>query len=231
MNIYSSGEYLENNPSWHLQDSGFKARHIHKIVEKNNIAPSTVAEIGCGAGGVLSGLADLISRSEVEYAGYDISHDAIEMARNFERDQIQFHEADLLEKDLVFDLLLVVDVFEHVPNYLDFIARCKPRAEYKLFHIPLDVHTSSVLRGTVASARDSVGHLHYFTAESALATVAGAGLEICDYAFTPTAIELYREHPSFKRAVANVPRWLVSRFSEGLAARWFGGYSLLVLAK
>lgn len=231
MSIYNTGEYLQNNPDWHLQDSAFKAKHIHRMIQKNKLTLNNVAEIGCGAGGVLSNVADLISNPATEYCGYDISHDAVQMAQNLAREKVQFIEADLLAREESFDLLMVIDVFEHVPNYLDFIERCKAKATYKMFHIPLDIHVSSVLRGTIASARDSVGHLHYYTSESALATLAGSGHEIVDFAFTPTAIELYREHPSFKRAIANIPRWIVSRVSEKLAARWFGGYSLLVLTK
>lgn len=231
MNRYNDGDYLQNNPTWHLEDAAFKARHIASMIQRNKLAPQRVAEIGCGAGGVLHELGQRLQRPGVTFDGYDISADAIALARQFEQENLQFHCEDLLQSEQSFDLLLVIDVFEHVPDYLGFIRACRARARYKLFHIPLDIHLSAVLRGTVDSAREKVGHLHYFTSETALSTLRETGHCIRDAVFTPTAIELYRQHPSAKRALANVPRWLVSRLSTRWAARLFGGYSLLVLAE
>jgi hypothetical protein len=75
-------------------------------------------------------------------------------------------------------------VFEHVPDYIGFLEKCKPLAKYKIYHIPLDIHVSSVLRGSFVNARYSVGHLHYFSEESALATLKDTGHEIVDCFYT-----------------------------------------------
>jgi len=114
---------------------------------------------------------------------------------------------------------------------MGFVSVCKAQATFKLYHVPLDVHVSSVLRGTVTRDRYVIGHLHYFTAESALATLKDTGHEIIDSFYTASALALFRYHPSVKRAVANVPRWLVGLVSRAIAARLFGGYSLLVLCR
>jgi hypothetical protein len=68
------GEYLEYNPTWHAEDSAWKADQIYKLLKKNNIHPRMVAEIGCGAGAVLSDLSqkDGLGRG-VRFKGYDIS--------------------------------------------------------------------------------------------------------------------------------------------------------------
>jgi len=130
-----------------------------------------------------------------------------------------------------FDVLLVIDVFEHIPDYMGFVAKCRVRAEYKIFHMPLDIHVSSVLRNAFIGGRYTLGHLHYFTADSAIATLKDSGHEIVDHVYTNAAFGLFKEHPSIKRMVANVPRWLFSKFSLPFTVRVFGGYSLLVLAK
>lgn len=49
--------------------------------------------------------------------------------------------------------------------------------------------------------------------------------------YTNGGVALAGLRPSFRRTVANLPRRLVGLFSPKLAARWFGGYRLLVLAK
>ncbi len=130
-----------------------------------------------------------------------------------------------------FDVLLVIDVFEHVPDYMGFIELCKLKANYKIYHIPLDIHVSSVLRNSFVRNRYSIGHLHYFTADSALATLKDTGHEIVDYFYTSGSLGNFKHRPSIKTAIANVPRWLFSKLSLPFTARILGGYSLLVLAK
>jgi hypothetical protein len=76
--------------------------------------------------------------------------------------------------------------------------------------------------------RELVGHLHYFSKETPLATIRDAGYEIVDWAYTPGAFENPR---SLKARLANTPRKIFSTLSPDMTARILGGYSLLVLAK
>lgn len=171
--------------------------------------------------------------SGTQFEGYDISPQAIELAGRAENKNIQFHCEDLLSDTNTahFDVILAIDVYEHIPDYMGFLEKCKRKAHHKIYHIPLDLHVSSVLRNSFMSARYAVGHLHYFTADSAIATLEDTGHEILDSFYTNPAVELFKEHPSIRRAMANVPRYLCSKLSMSFTARLFGGYSLLVLAK
>ena len=225
--IYTNGTYLENAPSWNAEDSQWKAVQIRRLLDRNRITPSTVAEIGCGAGVVLLELSKVFDQTT--FKGYDISPQAIDLCKWNER--AEFFCRDLLAEQSRFDLLLAVDVFEHVPDYLGFLRQCKLKADYKIYHIPLDIHVSSVLRNTFFSQRYTVGHLHYFTADSALATLKDTEHEIIDYFYTDAAFGVFKHHPSLKRAIANVPRWIFSKLSVPFTARMFGGYSLLVLTR
>ena len=38
-----------------------------------------------------------------------------------------------------FDVILVLDVIEHLEDYFSFLRTIKERALYKIFHIPLDL--------------------------------------------------------------------------------------------
>jgi SAM-dependent methyltransferase len=231
--IYSSGEYLDRNATWHVEDSPWKASQIARMIQKHSMRPATIAEIGCGAGAILHELSRNAALGQARFRGYDISPQAIALCQQRADDRLEFICQDLLTLDSShhFDLLLVIDVLEHVPNYMGFLEQCRVKATHKIYHIPLDIHVSSVIRGTFLRARQSMGHLHYFSAESALATLRDTGHEIVDHAFTGGALGLFRTHPSVRRALANVPRWLISKLSVPLAARLLGGYSLLVLAK
>jgi SAM-dependent methyltransferase len=231
--IYTNGDYLQNTQTWHSEDSPWKADQIYKIIQRNNLSLNTIAEIGCGVGLILEELSRKQYFRNMSFYGYDISPQAIELAKKRADGNVEFFCKDILSdsNSECFDVLLLIDVFEHVADYMDFLKKCKIKAEYKIFHIPLDIHVSSILRNSFMEGRYTVGHLHYFTADSAIATLKDTGYEILDYFYTNAAFGLFRQHPSFKRALANVPRYFLSRFSTPFTARMLGGYSLLVLAK
>ena len=229
-NIYTNREYLGKNPSWHQEDSPWKAGQILDLLQRNGVKADTIAEIGCGAGGVISSLAEKLPK-ETKLHGFDISPQAIDIAKGLERAGLRFSCEDLIKSQECFDLLLVVDVVEHIRDYLGFMESCRVKARLKVFHIPLDIHVSSVIRAHFVLGRHTIGHLHYFSAESALDAVRDTGHKIIDYVYTDGGVALASLHPSLRRTLANIPRRIVGRFSRKLAARWFGGYSLLVLAE
>ena len=77
---------------------------------------------------------------------------------------------------------MAIDVFEHVEDYFGFLRKLREKAEYKIFHIPLDLSVQTVLRSSpIIKGRKSVGHIHYFTKETALETLKDTGYEIIDY--------------------------------------------------
>ncbi len=48
--LYKDGRYLELNPTWHVEDSPWKAKQIFEIIHRNRLQPKSICEIGCGAG-------------------------------------------------------------------------------------------------------------------------------------------------------------------------------------
>lgn len=230
--MYTNGLYLENNETWHVEDSPWKANQIVKMLAKNHLEPKLVAEVGCGAGAILAELSQKGYLNNTHFIGYDISPQAYELAQQRRTERIQFHHADIFKlAPQGIDVLLVIDVFEHVPDYLGFLRQCQQQAVYKIYHIPLDIHVSSVIRNTFDKARHNLGHIHYFTADSALATLQDSNHEIIDFCYTNSALDLYQHHRTLKTAIANVPRWLLGKVNVSLAARLLGGYSLLVLTR
>lgn len=228
--IYSSKEsqYLEKTKTWHTEDSPWKGKQIIKMLERNKISPKSIVEVGCGAGEILHYIDEHLKDTSINYEGYDIATDAINMADSKNKSNISFYHKDLTEEQTKkFDVLMMIDVFEHVPDYLGFIESCNKYGEYKIFHIPLDIHVSSILRNQMIKARESVGHIHYFSKETALATLKDSGLEIIDHFYTDGAARA----KSFKTRMANIPRKILFPFAPNLTVSLFGGYSLLVLAK
>lgn len=223
-----NGEYLKNNPAWHVEDSPWKAKQILKMLKRNPLNPKTIVEIGCGAGEILNQLYSSMP-DDVSFAGYDISGDAIRLAKTREKERLTFKHENYLETNINPDLLLMMDVFEHVDDYLGFLRLCKNKAKNVIFHIPLDLSVQGILRNIPMVNRNSVGHLHYFMKETAIATLVDTGYEIVDSFYTAGMLELPRK--TIKAKLAFLPRKLMYKVNEDLAAKVFGGFSLLVLAK
>ncbi|WKZ51259.1 MAG: class I SAM-dependent methyltransferase [Anaerolineales bacterium] len=228
--MYQSGEYLEKNPRWHAADSPWKAAQILKMIRRQNLNPATVCEVGCGAGEILNRLhAELPATN---FFGYEVSPQAYEICSAKTKERLQFRLGDLLETEERFDLLLCIDVFEHVSDHLSFLERLRGRANRFIFHIPLDLSALSLLRpARLMKTRYGVGHLHMFTAETALAVLKDTGYETLDSFFTAGGLELEKNQKRLRTVLANLPRRVLGKFSPRLAARILGGYSLLVFAK
>lgn len=229
-NIYENGEYLNNNPGWHEEDAPWKAAQIIKILNANKITPKRVCEIGCGSGAVLSNIAKYFD-SSVKFSGYEISPHAFAICKNHKANNVSFYLGDPFNQDLEkFDVAIAADVIEHVEDYFSFLRNLKPKSEYKIFHIPLDISVQMVVRcSPIIRARERVGHIHYFTKETALATLKDTGYEILDYFYTPGLLEL--PNRSWKSKILKIPRKLMFYLNRDITVRILGGYSLLVLTK
>lgn len=228
--MYTEGDYLEKNPTWHEEDSAWKAQHILRMVDRNSLTPKTVCEVGCGAGEILNQLYQQMP-ADVTFSGYDISPQAHELSKQKEQDRLHFHLKDLLdEKDTLFDLLLVIDVFEHVEDYIGFLKGIRTKAAYKMFHIPLDISVQRVLLSKpILKRRREIGHIHYFTKETALATLVDTGYEIIDHFYTAGSLDLAAS--SFIYSIGRWPLKLASKINQDLTVRILGGHSLMVLTK
>jgi 2-polyprenyl-3-methyl-5-hydroxy-6-metoxy-1,4-benzoquinol methylase len=226
--IYNSGRYRESNPTWHEEDSAWKADHVLAMLRRHDLAPQTVCEIGCGVGGVVRALAERMPG--VAFTGYDISRAAIEVAQAQARAGTAFFCGDAFDGTARFDLALALDVFEHVPDYLGFLERMRGKARHKIYHIPLDMNVQAVLRQTpILHARAKVGHLHYFSKETALATLRDSGHEVVDWFYTASAIECGER--TLMRRIAALPRRAAFAVAPDMAARILGGFSLMVLCR
>jgi SAM-dependent methyltransferase len=224
---YLDGTQVAAAPDWYESDAAWKADQVRDMMRKHRMEPGSICDVGCGTGGVLDHLSRTLPPA-TKLVGYEMSPQAVALAPEARKQHITFVSewAEVCEGG--FDLMLVLDVFEHVDDYLGFLRMIRGKAGSFIFHIPLDVSVQTVLRASPFSrARESLGHLHYFSRETALATLDDTGYAIVDEALTQPGIDLW----GGKSRLARLPRKAVFRLNPGLAARVMGGFSLLVLAK
>lgn len=227
--MYETDLYAEKNPTWHEEDAPWKASQIEKIIKKHKLPCDTICEIGCGTGEILLKLEKALPAGSL--SGYEISPQAFGRATKKQTARTKFYLNNLLsEKDLHFDLVLAIDVIEHVEDYLSFIKKLKAFGTYTIFHIPLDLSVQSILRSwPILGLRKNVGHIHYFFKETALAALEDCGYAIIDYTYTASRLELPNQ--ALTSQIMRLPRRLMFAVNPDLAVRVLGGYSLLVLAK
>ena len=161
--MYLDGSYLKKHPTWHVEDSLWKAKQIIRMMERNNIAPGTICEVGCGTGEILNQLQRM--NTKCIYWGYEISPQAFELAKSRANERLQFKLGDFLqEEDVFFDLILLIDVIEHLEDYFGFLRGVRSKSRHKILHIPLDLSVQHVLRvNPIVEKWEVAGHIHFFT--------------------------------------------------------------------
>ena len=228
-NIYNNLEYKSKNPTWHSEHSFWKANNIKKLLKKNNIEISKVCEVGCGAGEILVSLSKYFKKTY--FFGYEISKDIFKTAKKKENSRLKFKLGNI-PKAKKYDLLLCIDVFEHVEDYMGFLREIKNRGKYHIFHIPLDINAFGLFRNRLIKERKAVGHLHYFTKETALSTLEDLGYQIIDWNYTDSFHKggiVVNEN--LKSKLFYSAQFIINLISPRLLSRTLGGLSLLVLTK
>lgn len=226
---YKDGAYLSHNPSWDLEDSPWKASHVLDILGAGGLKPHRIAEVGCGAGGVLVEIGKVLPQAALY--GFDISPDARPFWERHDHAGITFKVGDFLREETGrFDLILLLDVLEHLADPFRFLNTIRERADYFVFHFPLDLSALSVLRESpLLNVREKVGHIHFFTRGLAFALLRECGFEIVQWNFTGAG--LHAPQRTLRTHLAGLPRKLLGLVSKDLSARLLGGETLMVLAR
>ncbi|MDD1661940.1 MAG: class I SAM-dependent methyltransferase [Methanomicrobiales archaeon] len=228
--IYENGAYARAFPAWHREDSSWKAARILEILEKNGLQPGTICEVGCGAGGILMSLRDAMDE-RTRFYGYEISPQAFSLCQEHKGERLEFVLGDFLrEEGRFFDLILAIDLIEHLEDYHHFLREIRTRSTYKIFHIPLEIFALAAMsRSFLPGQRDRSGHLHFFTKDIVLRMLHDLGYEVMDFRYTPGF--LVGNKKTWKDRVLSVPRRFLFPLGQDATVRFFGGYSLLVLAR
>jgi SAM-dependent methyltransferase len=175
--------------------------------------------VGCGSGAVLEELSKCNNNKTINYFGFDISKDAINIANKRSNSNLSFYLKDITDSSNtdLFDVLLVVDVIEHLPNYFSFLEA-----------IPLDMFVWSLFReNMLIESKKRVGHIHNFSEDFILSVIEDNGFNIIDKQYT----EPDYTSSSFKQRIVNTLKKLLFKISPRFCSKTLGGYSIMVLCK
>lgn len=225
---YLTSDYLAHNPTWDREDSPWKAQLVHDTLQAHEIVPVSLCEVGCGAGGVLAALRGLYPRCKL--SGYDIAPDATGFWQQYVKSDIEFRVGDFLEiNKQTYEVLLLLDVIEHLENPFGFLERLHGAATYFLLIIPLDLSALNVLREKpLLNQRRNVGHIHYFTKDLALSLLRECGYEIISWHYSGAAF--HSPQRTWRTRLASFPRRIAYFLGKDWGVRALGGETLIVLA-
>ncbi|MBA4389330.1 MAG: hypothetical protein C0399_00105 [Syntrophus sp. (in: bacteria)] len=188
---------------------GFARPEVVEAIIKNNLPTGKVLEIGCAGGATGKNLKERLPVQS--YVGIDISPEAADIAKNY-LDRVivaNIEKTDLASehglKPGEFDLLLALDVLEHLYDPWDILAELshyvKPGG-YVVVSLP-NIQNITIVQGLIkgnwqyqdAGILDAT-HLRFFTLEASIKMFSGAGLTIksIEHVINPTLdIETVKE--------------------------------------
>jgi hypothetical protein len=196
--------------------AGWKTRNLSRLVSGDK-QYSSILEIGCAMGILLNNLADRLSIKE--RTGADISSANIESAMKmfpgctFIRGTVD----DILmsgngsREGMKYDLVLLSDIVEHVPDDLDFMRKVSGISDSLLLNLPLEKCYSNMRREY--GVTDPSGHLRKYNLDDAFTLIRSAGLEVIKWhtanaRYDGKLFELHRRARDKRIMIKRLPRRL-----------------------
>ena len=168
-NLYTDGKYEEKFKDWHLSDAESKVKDIAKYLQffVGDRSPQkiTIGDIGCGFGGVSNGILKWAAHQYPQVSWdincFEISAYAATKAKEI-FPHLKVFNRNIAEQDGPLDILLFIDVLEHLENPSEFL-RQAAIGEYIIVRQPLLENYSTFRNKNYKSQREEWGHIAYFS--------------------------------------------------------------------
>ncbi len=161
--------------------SDWKVRELVSLVPYNKVF-NNVLEVGCAFGVLLNNISDRLNIKA--RTGIDISSENISTAKSdwpectFFNGTVEEFIRDVMPKmqNFRFDLVVLSDIVEHIPDDLGFMKTIREISSYVLLNLPLEKSIST--RNRVYDENDPSGHLHCYDKELAMNLINSSGFNI-----------------------------------------------------
>jgi SAM-dependent methyltransferase len=197
--FYTGEGYADINISWHQEDSEWKAGLLKKIFPENllwNLAKQkktiTVLEVGCGAGMILYFFClwlKQITNCNVQPIGLDISPHALSLATQNVPNLQSYCKSIIESGDLRADILLCIDVLEHLEDPIQNLTVMAKMSPVLLFRVPLETDLVARLIGQKRTKR-RYGHINFFSSTGLLSSLRDSGLRVVNFSYSLGALNL-----------------------------------------
>lgn len=226
--MYGSGNY---DVFQSAADGVFKADEFIRLFsnyDESLLRPDSYADVGCGSGEVAKRISDSLRARGHELSrvsGYDVSPHV----KDLQHENVEFRHANFVESGDYYDLVTLFDVFEHVPDPINFVRAVSEKCSLLACHIPLDSALWVKMRGLNRNKLANPGHLICLDVAAAQNMLAYSGLRLFDFSYT-----LGFNAPSGRRSVGQKLMYPLrsglSMISPWLLSVTLGGTSLMTLA-
>jgi ubiquinone/menaquinone biosynthesis C-methylase UbiE len=162
---------------WRALGATGKADHVTQLCRDAGIHPTTILDVGCGDGALLTELRH--RRFGQTLQGVEITEAAVRIANErAEINSVQLYDGARLEfPDGAFDLGIASHVLEHVPHPAALLAEMGRACKAVVMEVPLEANMSA-RREAKREHAEEVGHLQRLDRTAARAIVTRAGLRV-----------------------------------------------------
>ncbi len=244
-NFYND-EYFRKNPSLHTEDAELKAKEVLRCF---NYLPSTILnkkrisilDVGGGSGLVMSILKQELSKKgfSIDILALDISSKMMEIQRqNIGNANFKGYVASVeqIPNGVKADVTLMLDVLEHVPNYIKALKELRRVSDYVIFRIPIDNSVilnilDRILNGHIRQYfYKQYGHVHSFSLKQVKQTFKSELGIILYTEILNDYLHGFKLHISFLSSLYNLVGALLFKINKRLTLSILGGAATLVIA-
>ncbi len=235
--------YLLHNPTLHEEDSPWKIKKIipcvDKILRLNNKKTLSLLDVGGGAGHILKAVAGYL-----QTRGRSVTQHALDLSKEMLRHQKKTNPAvittagDIRKTSFAnkqFDLVLMIDVLEHVPQPEEALKELKRIAHYVIFKVPLEDNFHLNAKNIITCGRsrqrtiNAIGHINVYdirTLKQQIRKHCGTLL----YSQYTNAFEYYlHTQQGLRKKIAYQAARALHHFSPPAAARVFTDFALILV--
>jgi len=232
--LYTSGEYWDDHPDFLIGQAPNKVRFLMDFIDFDAIMKMlpnkmlTIADIACGAGKVSTGIAEQLRERypgyEIKVYGYDLSPQVIDVAKKLNTEG-EFTCGDFKDAGMTWDLALLVDMIEHVPDPDEFLRDVAERSRCFVVGFAMDDNLASKLSKARREVTYKVGHVSQFDEKRAL-EVSGKCGKVLKTSYIANPLGRNLRIRRVLHLFTLLPRLLLQMLSRRVKGKIFGGESI-----
>lgn len=173
--IYNDGTYIQNNPSLHSEDALYKFTYIQDLLQtylsSNSKNEISILDIGGGCGKIGRFVCEFFQKQNIKisFTALDLSLEMLDIQRENNPHINQSLNTPLESLEEHYDLILLIDVIEHISDYLSFTNLLKQKTSYIIFNIPIEKNFFDFAKNIYFKGQyykwqeQTLGHLHFFS--------------------------------------------------------------------